>query len=160
MTDDKRKAGFDRDSMRGQFDRFLKTAMDGLDELRETMLRASQTAKVKLDATFLRRERDRLFQHLGEQVYELIEDGRLKAVPALRDTLDRIHAVTEQLAEEEQQAEDWEAEEAGEAEAAAETEPEDEEEAAPEPPKRKAAPRKKKASKKVSDAKNSDDEEA
>ena len=101
MTDPKEKPGIDSEKMKAQLDRMVKSTVDGLEELKEVLVRASQNAKVKLDATFLRREQDRLFQTLGEQVYGLFEDGSLKAVPALRDTLDRIHALVEQLTREE-----------------------------------------------------------
>ncbi len=111
MADEKRKGGFDSDRMRGQLNEMWKNAMDGLEDLREVVLKASQNAKVRLDATFLRRERDRLYQQLGEETYALAETGKLKVPAELRDTVDRIHAIVEQVA-----AADREAEEAGEAE--------------------------------------------
>ncbi|MDF1561997.1 MAG: hypothetical protein P1V51_03085 [Deltaproteobacteria bacterium] len=95
------KGGAGPDKMKQQLDRMVKTTVEGLEELKEVLLRASQNAKVKLDATLLRRERDRLYQTLGEQTYHLVEDGTLKAPGALRDTIDRIHALVEQLAAEE-----------------------------------------------------------
>jgi hypothetical protein len=102
-----RGGGFDPEQMRRQFGEFWKQTMDQLEDLREAVVKASQTAKGRLDATFLRRERDRLYQQLGEDTYLLIESGKLKPAPALRDTLDRIHAIVEQLAEAEaQEAED------------------------------------------------------
>lgn len=99
MADPQDKSGADK--MKVQLDKMVKSTVDGLEELKEVLLRASQNAKVKLDATLLRRERDRLYQTLGEQAYLLVEEGSLKAPPALRDTIDRIHALVEQLAQEE-----------------------------------------------------------
>ena len=87
--------------MRSQFDKLLKGTMEGLEELKDGVVKASQSAKVKLDATFLRRERDRLYQLLGEEVYELIEQGNLKTPTVLRDTVDRVNSIVEQLATEE-----------------------------------------------------------
>ena len=105
MADSEKKPGAGpekgSDKMKQQLDRMVKSTVDGLEELKEVLLRASQNAKVKLDATLLRRERDRLYQTLGEQAYLLVEEGSLKAPPALRDTIDRIHALVEQLAQEE-----------------------------------------------------------
>jgi len=101
MADPKDKSAPEADKMKAQLDRLVKSTVEGLDELKEVLVRASQNAKVKLDATLLRRERDRLLQTLGDQTYELIEDGKLTPPPALRDTLDRIHALVEQIASEE-----------------------------------------------------------
>ena len=112
MADEKRKGGFDPDRMRGQLNEMWKNAMDGLEDLREVVLKASQNAKVRLDATFLRRERDRLYQQLGEETYALAETGKLKVPAELRDTVDRIHAIVEQVAAADREAEA--AEEAGE----------------------------------------------
>ncbi|RMG20303.1 MAG: hypothetical protein D6729_03235 [Deltaproteobacteria bacterium] len=101
MTDSKERGKFEGERVRKDLERLWQSALDGLEDLKEIMVRASTTAKVKLDATFLRRERDRLFQELGEEAYLLIEEGKLEVPPALRDTVDRIHAIVEQLAEEE-----------------------------------------------------------
>lgn len=108
MADEKRKSGFDAERMRGQLNEMWKNAMDGLEDLREVVLKASQNAKVRLDATFLRRERDRLYQQLGEECYELVETGSLKVPGELRDTVDRIHAIVEQIADADREAEDVE----------------------------------------------------
>ncbi len=101
MADSKQGGRFEAEKVRSDLERLWQSALEGLEDLKEIMVRASTTAKVKLDATFLRRERDRLFQELGEETYLLIEEGQLEAPAALRDTLDRIHAIVEQLAEEE-----------------------------------------------------------
>jgi len=101
MSDGEGKSPFDPEKMKGNFDRLMRSTVDGLEELKEVLVRASQEAKTKLDATLLRRERDRLYQQLGELAYLQIEEGKLKAPAGLRDTLDRIHAIVEQLAAEE-----------------------------------------------------------
>lgn len=101
MSEKKPSQGFDAERMRSQFDKLLKSTMEGLEELKDVVVKASQSAKVKLDATFLRRERDRLYQLLGEEVFELIEQGNLKTPTVLRDTVDRVNAIVEQLATEE-----------------------------------------------------------
>ena len=51
-----------------------------LDRIRDAVVRSSQIGKLKLDATLLRRERDRLIQQLGEAALNLIMTSRL-AVP-------------------------------------------------------------------------------
>ena len=123
MADSKQGGKFEGETVRRDLERLWQSALEGLEDLKEVMVRASTTAKVKLDATFLRRERDRLFQELGEETYLLIEEGRLEVPAALRDTVDRIHAIVEQLAEEEAAlrgegpGEGPEPEEAGEAQA-------------------------------------------
>jgi hypothetical protein len=42
-------------------------ALSQLDRIRDAVVRSSQIGKIKLDATFLRRERDRLVKQLGEE---------------------------------------------------------------------------------------------
>ncbi len=105
MSSESQRQGFDPEKWKNQLDRLMQTTVEGLEELKDVLLKASQSAKGKLDATLLRRERDRLYQDLGEQTYLLVEEGSLKVPASLRDTIDRIHALVEQLAEEEASAE-------------------------------------------------------
>ncbi|MFW5878368.1 MAG: hypothetical protein ACOCVR_00980 [Myxococcota bacterium] len=105
---DTKGGGFDPEQMKRQFGDIWKQTMEQLEDLRDVVVKASQTARTRLDATFLRRERDRLYQQLGEDTFVLIETGKLKAPPALRDLLDRIHAIGQQLDEAERQEEEEE----------------------------------------------------
>jgi len=49
-------------------DQLFKTAVDQLDELKDVIVSSSSAGKAKLDATMLKRERDRVLQKLGEAV--------------------------------------------------------------------------------------------
>ncbi len=103
--------GFDPDQMRKQFREYWTQTLDKLEDIREVVFRASYMARERLDATFLRRERDRLFQQLGEDAYHLFERGRIRAEPALREILERIQVVIEELSEAEKEGEEpppWE----------------------------------------------------
>ncbi len=104
MSDDPRSGGFDPEQMKKQFSDIWKQTVEQLEDIREAVVKASQTARERLDATFLRRERDRLYQQLGEDTFVLIESGKLEPPRALRDLLDRIHVIGQQLDEAEKEA--------------------------------------------------------
>ncbi|MHB8419996.1 MAG: hypothetical protein ACYDCL_18130 [Myxococcales bacterium] len=57
-------------------DPFAK-ALTQLERVRDAVVRSSQIGKIKLDATFLRRERDRLVKQLGEEALNLMLADRL-----------------------------------------------------------------------------------
>ena len=70
-----------------------------LDRLRDALVRTSQIGKLKLDAVFLRRERDRLIQRLGEAALTLVETGDIAEHPGLADALVDIRALDQKLNE-------------------------------------------------------------
>jgi hypothetical protein len=61
-----------------------------LDRIRDAVVRSSQIGKIKLDATFLRRERDRLIKQLGEEALNLMLADRLKIPDELASLLGEI----------------------------------------------------------------------
>jgi len=68
-----------------------------LERLRHALVRSSQIGKLKLDATFLRRERDGVVQELGEAALRLMRAGTL-AVPAeLRGLYEEASALDEKI---------------------------------------------------------------
>jgi hypothetical protein len=67
--------------------------------LRNVLVRSSQVAKLKLDATFLRRERDNLLMKLGEAALTLLNSGELEQHPALATLLGDARALEEKLDE-------------------------------------------------------------
>jgi hypothetical protein len=63
------------------------------------VVRSSQVAKLKLDATFLRRERDGLLRKLGEAALTLLNSGDLAEHPALGALLADARKLEERLEE-------------------------------------------------------------
>jgi hypothetical protein len=66
-----------------------------LDRLRDALVRASQIGKLKLDVSFLRRERDGLLLALGEAVVGVIERGEMQEPQQLSTLLDQIRRIDE-----------------------------------------------------------------
>jgi len=66
---------------------------------RNAVVRSSQVAKLKLDATFLRRERDNLLLKLGEAALGLLNSGDLTEHPALAMLLADARALEQRLDE-------------------------------------------------------------
>ncbi|HUB08138.1 MAG TPA: hypothetical protein VMB50_14115 [Myxococcales bacterium] len=73
-------------------DPFAK-AMAQIERVRDAVVRSSQIGKIKLDATFLRRERDRLVKQLGEEALNLMLVDRLAVPQELQQLLAEIRVV-------------------------------------------------------------------
>ena len=77
--------------------------MKRLDTFRDAVIRTAQIGKHKLEATFLRRERDQLVLRLGEAAYQLLQLGDLPLHPRLTDALRALQSLDEKLAAEERE---------------------------------------------------------
>jgi hypothetical protein len=64
-----------------------------LERLRHALVRTSQIGKLKLDATFLRRERDGVVQELGEAALRLMRVGKLPIPDELKGLYDEASAL-------------------------------------------------------------------
>lgn len=90
---------------RGDYDRFrnalealVERTVDALEKGRTEVLKEARVGKVKLlDIYQLRRERGRLYQRLGEEVYGLVRKNALE-IPSLSRTLAKIAALDEKIA--------------------------------------------------------------
>jgi hypothetical protein len=70
-----------------------------IDRIRDAVVRSSQVAKLKLDAAFLRRERDRLVLLLGEATLALLDAGQVPERSELAAVLADVRAVDLRLAD-------------------------------------------------------------
>ncbi len=61
-----------------------------LGRVREAVVRSSQIGKIKLDSTFLRRDREKLVQKLGEEALNLMLADRLAIPEELSDIVRQI----------------------------------------------------------------------
>jgi hypothetical protein len=68
-------------------------ALGQLDRIRDAVVRSSQIGKIKLDATFLRRDRDRLIRQLGEEALNLMLTDRLTVPEELAPLLREIQSL-------------------------------------------------------------------
>jgi hypothetical protein len=82
-----------RDELRRQFGTMWKMASDSFDTLREVVVRSSQTGRLRVDLALLGREKQFLLARLGEQVTQLIDEGKLQVPESARQTYDRVKDV-------------------------------------------------------------------
>jgi hypothetical protein len=82
-----------RDDLRRQFGTVWKMASDGLDTLREVVVRSSQTGRLRVDLALLSRERQQLLARLGGEVVRLADEGVLKLPEGLGQICQRIRDV-------------------------------------------------------------------
>ncbi len=76
---------------------FWERARVELDRVREAVVRSSQIGKIKLDSTFLRRERERLVLRLGEEALNLMLADRLAVPPELAPIIKQIEGVERRI---------------------------------------------------------------
>lgn len=135
-----------------------KTAIAGLDTMREVVSRSTQTGRLRIDIALLARERSQLLEALGEMVVGLVDEGAWEDPPeSVRQAYERIKDVEGQLKSDRIKASDnaFGAPRGFEPEAASDygDDPDDEDldagddaeevEAAPPPPRRPPRPRRK-----------------
>lgn len=92
--------------MRRQFGTMWKLASDSFDTLREVVVRSSQEGKLRVDLALLVREKQQLLSRLGEQVSQLVDEGRLDVPEELRQTYDQIKDVDARIKADEGRAHD------------------------------------------------------
>jgi hypothetical protein len=82
------------DELRRQLGTLWRTAMVGLDTVREVALRSSQSGRLRVDIALLRNERSQLLQELGEQTVRMLDEGSFDdASEAMRTLYDRVKDV-------------------------------------------------------------------
>jgi len=89
------------DEIKRQLGSIVSRAKEALSEVREAVVRTSQIGKLKLDATFLRREQEKAFARLGAKVYDLVEDGELELPEETRPLVDTVRNLARQIEEQE-----------------------------------------------------------
>lgn len=102
------------EDLRRRLGTLVSRAMGAVGEAKDAVVRSSQKGKIKLDAAFLRRERDAAARLLGEEIFRLVEEGRLElpaeleaGVAAIRDFDAKIAVQEAELASVEAEAAGW-----------------------------------------------------
>jgi hypothetical protein len=87
----------DDDLMR-HFGTLWKTAMVGLDTLREVAVRSTEAGRLRVDVALLQRERAQLLETLGEMIVSMIDDQSFEDVPeSVKQTYARIKDVDQRI---------------------------------------------------------------
>lgn len=84
--------------LRKQVGEVLHSAIESLEVVKENIVRSSQIGRYRLDATFQRRERDRLLLRLGEQALQSIEKGEWDPPSPIREAYEGVKAVEDKMA--------------------------------------------------------------
>jgi hypothetical protein len=86
-----------RDEWKRQVGTLWRVASEGLDSLREVVVRSSQEGRLRVDLALYQRERRDLLSELGQAVVGLIDAGRLEAPPELMELVHRLRHVEERV---------------------------------------------------------------
>ena len=101
MSDGKRE----EPDVRKELNQLWRTTLDQFDEIKNAIVRSSSAGKAKLDATFLRRQRERLLIELGAEVFEAAEQGEVRLPDRARNIATRVREVEAQIKEQEGEVE-------------------------------------------------------
>lgn len=91
--------------LRKELNQLWRTTLDQFDEIKNAIVRSSTAGKAKLDATFLRRQRDKLLSELGARVLDAARDGEITLPEKLASTAQRVQEIEEQIREQESEVE-------------------------------------------------------
>jgi hypothetical protein len=70
-----------------------KMASDGLDTLREVVVRSSQTGRLRVDLALLAREKQQLLARMGGELVRLLDEGAIEVPDGLKRIWERIKDV-------------------------------------------------------------------
>jgi hypothetical protein len=91
--------------LRDHLNDMWKTTVDQFDEIKDIIVRHSHIGRKRLDTAFLKRQRDRFFQDLGEAVFNQVEAGTLavnaegnRMVERIREALKAIEVEEAEIA--------------------------------------------------------------
>lgn len=86
-----------------QLDSLVSRAAEALAEVRDAVVRTSQLGKLKIDASFLRKEHEKALARLGAKVCELVEDDDFELPEEARPLLDAARSLAAQIEEHEKE---------------------------------------------------------
>ncbi len=87
--------------LRKELNQLWRTTLDQFDEIKNAIVRSSSAGKAKLDATFLRRQRERLLIELGSKVLEAADKGDLRLPDRVQNIATRVRELEAQIEEQE-----------------------------------------------------------
>ena len=92
--------------LKRQFGAFMRTAVRGIDSVREVVVKKSREGKIQIDVAMLKRKRREALADLGAAVAELAAAGKITEddFPTLGGPLSALEALDERIAVEEDRA--------------------------------------------------------
>ncbi len=92
--------------LKKQLGAFMRTAVQGLDSVREVVVQKTKAGRIQLDVAMLRRKRRDALAELGAAVADLAAAGKITedAFPQLSGPLSALEALDERIAVEEDRA--------------------------------------------------------
>ncbi len=90
--------------LRKELNQIWQSTIDQFDEIKDAIVKSSQAGKAKLDAAFLKRQRERLLSTLGEEVLRAAADGHIVLPASVDETVKRIEEIERQIKAEEDEA--------------------------------------------------------
>jgi hypothetical protein len=86
------------DELIRHFGTLWRSAMVGLDTLREVAVRSTQAGRLRVDIALLSRERSQVLETLGEMIVRMIDAGEFEDIPeSVKQAYDRIKEVEQRL---------------------------------------------------------------
>jgi hypothetical protein len=86
-----------RDEWKRQVGTLWRMASEGIDSLREVVVRSSEEGRLRVDLALYQRERRDLLSELGHAVVGLIDAGRLAVPDELMELVGRLRQVEERV---------------------------------------------------------------
>lgn len=90
--------------LRKDLNQLWQSTIDQFDEIKDAIVKSSQAGKAKLDAAFLKRQRERMLAQLGEEVLKAEGDQGFAVPPGSVETIRRIRELDRQIEAEEEEA--------------------------------------------------------
>jgi hypothetical protein len=91
--------------VRKELNQIWQSTIDQFDEIKDAIVKSSQAGKAKLDAAFLKRQRERLLAQLGEEVLRAVDEGTATLPASTEETVKRLRELAAQIRAEEEEAE-------------------------------------------------------
>lgn len=91
--------------VRKELNQIWQSTIDQFDEIKDAIVKSSQAGKAKLDAAFLKRQRERLFAQLGEDVLRAADEQGFALPASTEETVKRLRELEQQIRAEEEEAE-------------------------------------------------------
>ena len=91
----------DRGDLKRELNALWRSTIDQFDELKNVIVESSVAGRAKIDATMLKRERERKLAEIGEAMLALFEAGKLELPDELEGTVERIRHIEREIEEQE-----------------------------------------------------------
>lgn len=95
--------GNERDDLKKDLNAIWRSTLKQFDGLKDAIVESSAAGKAKLDATWLKRERDQKLVEIGEAMLALVEEGKLVLPSGLTEAAARVRELEREIESQEQE---------------------------------------------------------